>query len=146
MSTLSQNLKTARKLNSYTQTEVSQLLKDKYGLSIDRVMISKWETGFQAPSVHNLKCIAEIYNTTMDALNSDNLSAKQALPHSTQTDVDGFNEPKSGHSLMYHLDGIQKEYNLSPEAISFIKNFLKLGNKAQETLLTTLNSLVKKDD
>ena len=43
MATLGERIKELRKQNGYTQTEFINILKDKYDLKADRVMLSKWE-------------------------------------------------------------------------------------------------------
>ena len=71
MTILSENLQRARKKTNLTQQEVANILQNKYKLKSDRVMVSKYETGFHTPSVYIIKCLAEIYNTSMDALNGN---------------------------------------------------------------------------
>lgn len=46
---LGNKIRELRKEAKYTQEELAQLLRSKYGLGTDRAMISKWETGFQEP-------------------------------------------------------------------------------------------------
>lgn len=71
---LGNKIRTLRKQAGYTQEDLAQLLRSKYGLGTDRVMISKWETGFQEPHMHTLKCIANLFGVTVDYLNGDERS------------------------------------------------------------------------
>ena len=80
-------IRALRKEAGMTQTELSEKLNREYGLKTDRVMISKWETGFQTPVVSTLSCIAKVFGVTLDYLNggenkneTDNIeAAKVAL-------------------------------------------------------------------
>ena len=85
---LGEKIKALRKENGMTQTELSQKLNKEFGLKTDRVMISKWETGFQTPVVSTLVCLSKLFGVSMDMLNgtqneksdSDNIeAAKVAL-------------------------------------------------------------------
>ena len=85
---LGEKIKALRKENGMTQTELSQRLNNEFGLKTDRVMISKWETGFQTPVVSTLVCLSKLFGVSMDELNgtqnkksdSDNIeAAKVAL-------------------------------------------------------------------
>lgn len=64
-----EKIRTLRKKAGMTQTELSEKLNSEYGLKTDRVMISKWETGFQTPVVSTLSCIAKVFGVTLDYLN-----------------------------------------------------------------------------
>ncbi|MCM1286281.1 MAG: XRE family transcriptional regulator [Acetobacter sp.] len=69
---LGNRIRNLRKQAGYTQDELAQLLRLKYGLGTDRVMISKWETEFQEPQMHSLKCLANLFGVTVDYLNGEN--------------------------------------------------------------------------
>ncbi len=69
MSDLKTRLKELRKENNLTQTNMAQMLRKKYGLKTDRVMISKWETGFQTPEIYTITCIADLFGVSIDYLN-----------------------------------------------------------------------------
>lgn len=66
---LGEKIKALRKSLGMTQTELSQRLNDEFGLKTDRVIISKWETGFQVPVVSTLTCIAKVLGVSLDELN-----------------------------------------------------------------------------
>lgn len=68
---LGSKIRELRKEAKYTQEDLARLLRNKYGLGTDRAMVSKWETGFQEPQTHTLKCIADLFGVTIDEL-SDN--------------------------------------------------------------------------
>lgn len=64
-----EKIKALRKEAGMTQTELSDKLNKEFGLKTDRVMISKWETGFQTPVVSTLSCIAKLFGVSLDYLN-----------------------------------------------------------------------------
>lgn len=64
-----EKIRALRKKAGMTQTELSERLNREFGLKTDRVMISKWETGFQTPVVSTLSCIAKVFGVTLDYLN-----------------------------------------------------------------------------
>jgi transcriptional regulator with XRE-family HTH domain len=68
MGVIGQRIKELRKAAKLNQTELADALNKKYGLSIDRVMISKWETGFQTPIISTISCIANFFETSVDYL------------------------------------------------------------------------------
>jgi len=47
VSTLGERIKELRKKKHLTQSQFMDILRNNYGLKTDRVMVSKWETGFQ---------------------------------------------------------------------------------------------------
>ena len=64
-----EKIRALRKKAGMTQTELSERLNREFGLKTDRVMISKWETGFQTPVVSTLSCIAKVFGVSLDYLN-----------------------------------------------------------------------------
>lgn len=66
---LGEKIKALRKENGMTQTELSQRLNGEFGLKTDRVMVSKWETGFQTPVVSTLVCLSKLFGVSLDELN-----------------------------------------------------------------------------
>lgn len=64
-----EKIRALRKKAKMTQAELSEKLNRDFGLKTDRVMISKWETGFQTPVVSTLSCIAKVFGVTLDYLN-----------------------------------------------------------------------------
>ena len=65
---LGEKIKALRKEKGMTQTELSQRLNSEFGLKTDRVMVSKWETGFQTPIFSTLQCLAELFGVSTDSL------------------------------------------------------------------------------
>jgi len=63
-----EKIRALRKKAGMTQTELSEKLNRDFGLKTDRVMISKWETGFQTPVVSTLSCIAKVFGVSLDYL------------------------------------------------------------------------------
>lgn len=74
---LGEKIKALRKEKKMTQTELSEKLNSRFGLKTDRVMISKWETGFQTPIVSTLSCLAQIFDVSLDYLNGNESEEKQ---------------------------------------------------------------------
>lgn len=71
MNTLGIRIRELRKDLNLNQTELSNALNQRYGLKTDRVMISKWETGFQTPVMSTISCIAKFFGVSIDYLNGD---------------------------------------------------------------------------
>lgn len=74
---LGDKIKALRKELGMTQTELSQRLNNEFGLKTDRVMISKWETGFQTPVVSTLVCLSKIFGVSLDELNGTESEKKE---------------------------------------------------------------------
>ncbi len=66
---LSEKIKALRNEMGITQTELSRKLNSEFGLKTDRVMISKWETGYQTPVFSTLVCLAKLFGVSLDELN-----------------------------------------------------------------------------
>lgn len=69
MKNLQSKIKELRKQNGMTQEELAAKLRENYDLKTDRVMVSKWETGFQTPEIYTILCMAEIFGVSIDYLN-----------------------------------------------------------------------------
>lgn len=59
-------IKMLRDEHHMSQQELSDLLKDRYGMKTHRVTIAKWESGKQAPEMYSVKCLSEIFGVTME--------------------------------------------------------------------------------
>jgi len=68
MSELGDRIKNLRKEKHLTQLQLMNILRNKYDMKTDRVMISKWETGFQTPHIDTLKILAEVLEVSADFL------------------------------------------------------------------------------
>ena len=68
MSELGDRIKNLRKERHLTQSDLMNILRNKYDMKTDRVMISKWETGFQTPHIDTLKILAEVLEVSADFL------------------------------------------------------------------------------
>lgn len=73
MSILGDRLKSLRKDKKLTQSELAKRLNEKYALNIDRAMISKWEIGYQTPTISTLSCIKDFFNVSLDYINGENV-------------------------------------------------------------------------
>lgn len=79
MNTLGERLKQLRNSRGLNQTQLSDALNDKFGLKTDRVMISKWETGFQTPVMNTVAILAKFFNVSIDYLNGDEHSKSPSI-------------------------------------------------------------------
>lgn len=88
MNILGERIKSLRKANSLNQEELSMALNERFGLKTDRVMISKWETGFQTPVINTIKCLAMFFGVSIDYLNGNEIvvSNNINLPSPTITE------------------------------------------------------------
>ncbi len=68
MSELGERIKTLRKEKGFTQSRLMEILRNDYNMKTDRVMISKWETGFQTPHIDTLKILSEVLGVSVDFL------------------------------------------------------------------------------
>ena len=68
MSELGDRIKNLRKERHLTQLQLMNILRNDYDMKTDRVMISKWETGFQTPHIDTLKILAEVLEVSADFL------------------------------------------------------------------------------
>lgn len=76
MNKLGDKLRLLRKQKGLTQEQLSKELNAKFSLNTDRVMISKWETGFQTPVIGTLKFLANFFQVSLDYLNGDDMPQK----------------------------------------------------------------------
>lgn len=68
MSELGDRIKNLRKERHLTQSQLMDILRTRYNMKTDRVMISKWETGFQTPHIETLRIVAEVLDVSTDFL------------------------------------------------------------------------------
>ena len=68
MTELGERIKSLRKEKHLTQSALMDILRNEYNLKTDRVMISKWETGFQTPHADTLKILAKVFEVSVDFL------------------------------------------------------------------------------
>lgn len=66
---LGEKIRKLRKENGWRQDQLANILNKEFGLKIDRVMISKWETGYQTPVLYTISCLAKVFNVSIDYLN-----------------------------------------------------------------------------
>ena len=92
MNMLGNRLKVLRKEKHLNQEQLSNALNHNFGLKTDRVMISKWETGYQTPVMSTIICLAKFFEVSIDYLNgTENLSRHQfrTIPSESITILDG---------------------------------------------------------
>ena len=68
---LGEKIRKLRKENGWRQDQLADILNKEFGLKIDRVMISKWETGYQTPVLYTISCLAKVFGVSIDYLNGD---------------------------------------------------------------------------
>ncbi len=62
---IGKSIKTLRKKLKLTQKDFTELLNSTYGLNIERATVSKWETGFQTPSVETVILISDLFRVSL---------------------------------------------------------------------------------
>ncbi len=82
---LGSKIKTLRIANKWTQAQLSEKLNETFGLKTDRVMISKWENGFQTPVIYTISCLAKLFGVSIDYLNDESNNSDFRFPHPTIT-------------------------------------------------------------
>lgn len=82
MNILGTRIRDLRKDKKLNQEQLATALNTQFNLNIDRVMISKWETGFQTPVMNTIVCLAKFFDVSIDYLNGggSNTFAKSASP------------------------------------------------------------------
>ena len=107
MPALGDRIRQLRKQNGYTQSEFIQILKDKYNLKADRVMLSKWECSKQCPHIETLKCIADAFDVSLDYLNGleekANIKLKNISP-AKEAQMPMFGQIACGSPISCNLD------------------------------------------
>ncbi|MBQ8503032.1 MAG: helix-turn-helix domain-containing protein [Clostridia bacterium] len=71
---IGEKIRKLRKENHWRQDQLADILNREFGLKTDRVMISKWETGYQVPVLYTISCLAKIFNVSIDYLNGDGVA------------------------------------------------------------------------
>lgn len=71
---IGEKIRKLRKENHWRQDQLADILNKEFGLKTDRVMISKWETGYQVPVLYTISCLAKIFNVSIDYLNGDGVA------------------------------------------------------------------------
>ncbi len=74
---LGEKIRKLRKENHWRQDQLAEILNREFGLKTDRVMISKWETGYQTPVLYTISCLAKVFNVSIDYLNGNSISLPQ---------------------------------------------------------------------
>ncbi len=124
MNILGTRIKELRKNRKLSQTDLSYALNQQYGLKTDRVMISKWETGFQTPVMSTIVCLARYFGVSIDYLNGEQSPTPITLPYSSPTlAVDIVSIPVIGE-IAAGFGAIANE-DWSTEAIEVPRGFLK---------------------
>ncbi len=65
---IGERIKNLRRQNNINQANLAAVLQSFYGMKTDRVAISKWETGFQLPSIQAVRAIADYFGVSTDYL------------------------------------------------------------------------------
>lgn len=134
MKILQCRIRELRKQHNLTQGELASKLRERYGLKTDRVMVSKWETGFQTPEIYTILCMAELFGVSIDYLNGKeipNLPKSLLAPNITE---DYVTFPVIGE-IAAGYDNIAIE-DWSGETVDIPTKFLKGRNKNDFFVLT----------
>lgn len=62
---IGKSIKILRKKLRLTQKDFTELLNSTYGLNIERATVSKWETGFQTPSIETVILISDLFRVSL---------------------------------------------------------------------------------
>ena len=62
---IGKSIKILRKKLHLTQKDFTELLNSTYGLNIERATVSKWETGFQTPSIETVILISDLFRVSL---------------------------------------------------------------------------------
>ena len=87
MNMLGDRIRTLRKEKGLNQEQFSEALNKQFGLKTDRVMISKWETGFQTPIMNTIICMAKYFNVSIDYLNGNENFSKRSSTSSLPPNI-----------------------------------------------------------
>ena len=114
MDSLGERLQKLRKERKLSQTELSNALNAQFDMHTDRVMISKWETGFQFPMMSAATRIAKFFDVSLDYLNGDSNSRveKTDITEREMNLIENFralNEEGQEKMLDYADDLVQSE-------------------------------------
>ena len=109
-----------RKEHSLTQEAFANALNKKYGLKLNKAMISKWENNIDTPSLNYVKYMAIFFNVSLDyMLGTFPSSSMSALPEQEATLLLAFRKLNSdGKSKVVEytkdLSKIEKYQDSSP--------------------------------
>ena len=65
---IGERIRDCRKKEGWSQEQLAEKLQENFRLNTDRFTISKWETGFQEPTMYPIKCMSELFGVDMDYL------------------------------------------------------------------------------
>ncbi len=140
MSVLGERIKQLRKEKGLNQTQLAELLNREFGLKIDRAMVSKWETDYQTPVINTIKCMAKIFDVTMDYLNGNehtlnsNYENGDSFPHINKITVYAMNGEKS-------VDSIEVNEDTMEEIAELVSIANQLPKEKVQALINTANAM-----
>ena len=98
-----------RKERSLTQEAFANALNKKYGLKLNKAMISKWENNIDTPSLNYVKYMAIFFNVSLDyMLGTFPSSSTSALPEQDRMLLENFHRLSDSQQarLLAYLDGL----------------------------------------
>lgn len=98
-----------RKEHSLTQEAFANALNKKYGLKLNKAMISKWENNIDTPSLNYVKYMAIFFNVSLDyMLGTFPSSSTSALPEQDRMLLENFHRLSDSQQarLLAYLDGL----------------------------------------
>jgi transcriptional regulator with XRE-family HTH domain len=114
---IGERIRECRKKNNWSQEQLAERLQENFRLNTDRFTVSKWETGFQEPTMYPIKCMSELFGVAMDYLtgHSDNpVVVSESHSQYTSSDSITLQSLKDEHRILLSsydmLGGDEKEF------------------------------------
>lgn len=128
MSILGARIKTLRKKMKLSQEQLAAALNAQYGFNIDRVMVSKWETGFQTPVMNTIIHLAKFFNVSIDFLNgNDDANSNSLSSNPTTCDSNSDISSTTNNANVLKIagrDGSYIERTLTDDQLDLIKKMI----------------------
>ena len=127
---IGKSIKTLRKKLKLTQKDFTQLLNSTYGLNIERATVSKWETGFQTPSVETVILISDLFRVSLRNLYKGIVTASieydYAVQYNGDTELSG--KIKTGDLVFFKEGTVANEGEVVILDTDILKNY-ETGDK-----------------
>ncbi len=145
---LGERLKQLRTSKGLNQTQLSEALNERFCLKTDRVMISKWETGFQTPMIHTISCIAKYFNVSIDYLNGEEEKSFPDInlpsPNITQSYISLAPDPspQTQTLLVFNKNGVAGGHEKTVPSDDVLNEINKLAQALMPYPAEQINSLL----
>ncbi|MEG0378010.1 MAG: helix-turn-helix transcriptional regulator [Eubacterium sp.] len=134
MDSFGTRLKTLRKNAGLTQDQLSEHLNEKYGTSVNKGMISKWENNREDASMVYVKNLADFFKTTVDYLLALKPLAESSLTEKDEKDI--AKRMKQTREMLEHEQGLMFDGEILDEET---KDLLLELFEQQERMATLIN-------